>query len=266
MVFKRFMALLALAAGFLGVVACMLAVYPIWLVGFRLVRTNERVFVAVDKSLASAQDRVHRVQKRLRESKISTSEITQSLRDWSKSKAKERFMSTVETERRADKLAGHLQTAQQRLETATESIRGIQDVLELGAGVGAPVDAMSLEKVLEALTSIQDRLQETERSVNGIRELAVNQVGASEDNRLSRIFRLLSNTEVIAGAMDDRLEDSLARLSQVQADAQQWQARISHYILLTTLAGSMLLAWIAAGQAALCLCGWKTFRRNPSTA
>jgi hypothetical protein len=90
------------------------------------------------------------------------------------------------------------------LETATESIRGIQNVLELGAGVGAPVDAMSLEKVLEALSSLQDRLQETERSVNAIRELAVNRVGESEENRLSRILRLLDNTEVIAGAIDNR--------------------------------------------------------------
>jgi hypothetical protein len=266
MLIKRSMALTALAAGFLGVVACMVAVYPVWLVGSRLARTNERVFVKVDKGLVSAQRGVRRVQKRLRESKVSTKEIAQNLRNWSKNQAKERLVSAVEIERRAEKLAGHLQTAHEWLETATESIRGIQNVLELGAGVGAPVDAISLEKVLEALTSLQDRLQETERSVNAVRELAVNRVGESEENRLSRIFRLLGNTEVIAGAMDDRLEDSLTRLSQVQADAQQWQAWICHYILLTTLAGSMLLAWIAAGQAALCLCGWKTFRRNPSTA
>jgi hypothetical protein len=45
MLFKRFMAVLALAAGFLGALACMLAVYPVWLVGSRLARTNERVFV-----------------------------------------------------------------------------------------------------------------------------------------------------------------------------------------------------------------------------
>jgi hypothetical protein len=88
MIFKRFMALTALAAGFLGVVACMVAVYPVWLVGSRLARTNKRVFVAVDKGLASAQDRVHRVQKRLRESKMSTKEIAQSLRAWSTRKPK----------------------------------------------------------------------------------------------------------------------------------------------------------------------------------
>jgi hypothetical protein len=163
-------------------------------------------------------------------------------------------------------LAGHLQTAHEWLETAAESIRGIQNVLELGAGVGAPVDALSLEKVLEALSSLQYRLQETERSVNAIREFTANRVGESEDNRLSRLLRLLGNTEVIAGAIDNRLEDALARLSQMQTDAQQWESKISHYILLTTLAGSLVLAWIAAGQAALCLCGWKNCRRNRSPA
>jgi hypothetical protein len=101
---------------------------------------------------------------------------------------------------------------------------------------------MSLEKVLEALSSIQERLQETERSVNAVREFTINRVGESEDNRLSRIIRLLGNTEVISGAMDDRLEDALTRLTQMQAHAQQWEARISHYIALTTLAGSLVRA------------------------
>src|SRR5262249_8565022 len=117
MLLKRFMALLALAAGFLGVIACMLAGYPVWLVGSRLARTKEKVFVTINSGLASAEDRVRRVQKRLRESKVSTSEIAQSLRDWSTRKAKARLVSTVEIERRAEKLAAHLQTAHEWLET-----------------------------------------------------------------------------------------------------------------------------------------------------
>jgi hypothetical protein len=113
MLFKRFMAVLALAAGFLGVVVCMVAVYPVWLVGSRLARTNEKVFVTISSGLASAEDRVRRVQKRLRESKASTKEIAQSLRDWSTRKATDRLVSAVEVGRRAEKLAGHLQTARQ---------------------------------------------------------------------------------------------------------------------------------------------------------
>jgi hypothetical protein len=175
-------------------------------------------------------------------------------------------VAAVEIERRAEKLAGHLQTAHQWLETSTESIRGIQHVLELVAWVGAPVDPIALEKVLEELTSIQGRLQEAERSINGIREFTVNRVGESEENRLSRVFTLLGNTELTAGAIDTRLEDSVTRLSQIQTDAQQLKARIGNYILLVTIGGYLVLAWIAAGQAALCVCGWKSCRRSQSPA
>src|SRR5262249_51654845 len=163
-------------------VACMAGVYPAWLVGSRLEQTNERVFVTLDKGLTSAQDRVRAVQKRLRESKTRTSEIAHNLRDWSTSKAKERLESAGAIERRAEKLAGHLQTAHQWLETSTESIRGIQHILELVAWVGAPVDPIALDKVLEELTSIQGSLQEAERSINGIREFTVNRAGESEEN------------------------------------------------------------------------------------
>jgi hypothetical protein len=45
MLFKRVMPLLALAAGSLGLVACIAGAYPISLVKTRLDRTNERVFV-----------------------------------------------------------------------------------------------------------------------------------------------------------------------------------------------------------------------------
>ena len=64
MLFKRVVVLLALAAGSLGLVACIAVPYPISLVKTRLDRTNKRAFVTIDKSLASAQDRIREVQAR----------------------------------------------------------------------------------------------------------------------------------------------------------------------------------------------------------
>jgi hypothetical protein len=265
MILKRGMALLALTAGFLGVVACLAGIYAVWLVESRLDQANERVFVTLDRGLASAQDRVRGVQKRLRESKIRTSEIAKNIRDWSRNEAKDRLLSAVEIERRAENLAGYLQTAEQWLETATESIRAIQNFLELGATVGAPVDAISLEDVLEEVTSIQGKLQETEQWINGVREFTVNRADESDDNRLVRILKLLGSTELTAGVIDTRLEKSVTRLSQIQADAQQWKAKTGRYIMLTALGGYLLLAWIAAGQATLCWCGWKNCGRGQSS-
>jgi hypothetical protein len=257
MLFKRTLALLALAVGFLGIIASMAGGYSVSMVGSRLDQANERLFMALDNGFSSAQVRVRGVQTRLRESKISAGEIAQNIRDWGAGKAKERLVPAVEIENRADKLAGRLQTVNQWLEIAMESIRGMQQMLDLGALFGAPVDRVSLENVLEELMSIQGKLQETEQSINGVHEFMLNRMDESEENRFSRVVKLLSRTELAVGAIDTRLEASLSRLSQIQTDAQQLKARIGNYILLATIGGYLILAWIAVGQVALCKCGWK---------
>jgi hypothetical protein len=257
MLLKRVGALLALLAGFVGVIACMAAFYPVRLIGSRLDQANERVFVMLDKGLASVQDRVRSVQERLRESKKRTGEITLNLRDWSAGKTKERLVLAADIERRTEKLAEHLQTTHQWLGALTESIRGTQHVLELGSLLGASLDPGSLENVLEELTSVQSKLQEIERSINGVREFTVNLGRESKGNRLSRVFGLLGSTELMTGAIDARLEGSISRLGQVQDEAQQLKAKIGHYILLMTIGSYLVLFWIAAGQAALGWCGWK---------
>jgi len=266
MLFKRVVPLLALAAGSLGLVACIAGVYPISLLKTRLDRTNERVFVTIDEGLASVQDRVREVQQRVRESKIRASEIVPKLRDWRASKAKERLALAVEIKSRVEKIVGRLQAADQLLQKSMDSIGVIRHALDWLVLIGVPADSISPEKVLEKLTSTQGKLREIERSINGVSEFTVNRVDGSEDNRLSRVFELLGKTELTAGAIDTRLEDSANRLSQIQADAQQLKASTSNYILVTTIGGYLVFAWIAAGQAALCLFGWKNCSRSRSSA
>jgi chromosome segregation ATPase len=257
MQFRRVAALLALAFGFLGVVACLAGIYVVWLLGSRLEQANKTVFAMVDKGLASAQERVRGVQKRVQESKITSTEIAQRLRDWSARKAEERLVSQFEIESRAEKLAGYLHTADSWLETSIESVRGAQQVLELGNLVGVSVDPTSLEQVVEKLTSLRSTLQQTEETVDGIRKFAANMEGESEENRLSRVTKLVARILLTISELDTRLEEPVTRLSELQTDARQLQARTSNYILLTTIGCYLLLAWIAAGQAALFLCGWK---------
>jgi len=213
--------------------------------------------VTIDKRLASAQDRIREVQQRVRESKIRTSQIAPKLRDWRASKATERIASAVEIKSRIEKIVGRLQTADQLLQKSMDSIDVIRHALDWLVLIGVPADSISPEKVLEKLTSTQGKLREIERSINDVGDFTVNRVGESEDNRFSRVFELLGKTELTAGAIDTRLEESAKRMSQMQADAQRLKARISNYILFATIGGYLVFAWIAVGQAALCLCGWK---------
>ena len=77
-------------------------------------------------------------------------------------------------------------------------------------------------------------------------------------------LKLLANTELTASAIDTRLEDTANRLSQIHADAQRLKTRISHDMMVTTIGAYFVFAWIAVGQAALCLFGWKNWSRRRS--
>lgn len=254
---KRLMLVIAMLAGVLGVIGCVAGIYLVWLIGSRLDQANEKVFVTVDSSLTTTQDRLRGVQQRVKDSKTRTGEIAQSLRDWSASKAKEKLVSWADIEMRAEKLAGHLQTADQWLQTSTETLRGVQRVLELAALAGTGTDVISLDKVLEQVMAMRDKVLEMEQSINAVGTFAINKENESDESRLSRIFKFLASTELAAGAIDARLDDSLARLSQIQTDALQSKTRTSNYILLATITGYLVLFWITAGQVALGLYGWR---------
>jgi hypothetical protein len=254
---KRLLALFSLLFGFLGVVACLAGTYAVCVVGSRLQQTNEVVFALMDRTLLSAQDRVRGVQQRVKDLRITTSEINQRLRDWTKRKTEERLVSQLEIEKRAEKVAGYLQAADSVLETASESIQGIQQLLALGSSLGASVDPASLTDVLEKLQEIRARLQTIEGTVDQIREFTAGAEDESKVTRLARVTKLLVRATLTMTEIDPYLENLHTRLVELRTDGAQMQARTSRRILLATITCCLLLAWIAAGQVALCVYGWR---------
>ncbi len=256
MCFKQVLWLFALVFGFLGVAACMVGLYAALSLGTRLERINDKTFAMVEKGLASAQDRVHKVQERVEESKITFAEFGQSVRDWSTKRAIEDLGTQPEIQRRAEKLAGYLQIADSWLDTSAESMRSVQQVLELGNSIGVSLDPASIEVVLEKITSLRSTLQQTERAIDEIREFTAKNEGESEENRLSGVTKLFGRLVATIGEIDSRLDDYATQLSELQTVARQWKTTTSGYILVTRIVCYGLLAWIAAGQAALGLWGW----------
>ncbi len=181
-------------------------------------------------------------------------------------RAKEGPVSRLEIENQAEKLAGHFHTADLWLETSAESIQSVQQILELVNSNGALLGPASFEEVLERIASLRSTLQQIEQTVDGIREFAADKEGESEDNRLSRVSKLLGRILATIGEIDTRLENAVTRLSELQIQAGQLKATTSTYILVASVACYVVLAWIAAGQAALCRVGWTNCCRSRSPA
>jgi len=265
MLFHRVAAVLILALGVIGVAVCAAGAYGVWLMGSRLDRANDKVFDAVDRGLGVVEDRVPVVRQRVKDSKVTTSEITDAVRGWAGKAAQDRIASQLEIESRAEKLSGHLRAADLRLEASADAVRDVRQMLELGQSLGARVDPTSTDAVLEMLAAVRGTVQQAERAVDGVRGLASPGGGESVEDRLSRVATVSARVLLTLSEVDRRLDDLAARLSEIRAAARQLQATTSHDIVLASAVCYGLLAWGAAGQAALCGWGWGRRLRGRSS-
>src|SRR5262249_51340526 len=139
----------------------------------RLHEANEKVFAAADRGLTFAQDRVRAVHKRVELAKITTTEVEQKLRDWADRPIKERLAAQIAIDIAAEKLARHLGVADAWLETSADSVRNIQEVMELGKSLGGSMDPASFDEILDRIASLRTRLQEAEQTVDQIHAFAI---------------------------------------------------------------------------------------------
>ncbi len=245
--------LLALTLGSVGLLACMVGIFGVWLIKSRLDQANETVTVGLDKGLTSIQDRVRDAQRRIQDSKITASTMSQQLRDWSVEKAKERIVTQLDIEAQTNKLAGQLQSADALLKSSTELFQGGREILVIANQLGASVDPVFLDSALAKLDDARSKLQEVEGSVSEVSQLAAVRDDKSEQTRLNRTLKLVTRTLVTIGEIDTRLDQTVTGLSELQTEAQLLSARISNFILFVAVVACLLLLWLAAGQAALCV-------------
>jgi hypothetical protein len=266
MYLNRVAAVVILTFGVVGVASCAPGAYGVWLVGSRLERANNRFFDAIDRGLGVVQDRLPVVRQRVRDSKVTTAEMTEVVQEWSAKETRDRILSRLEIERRAERISGHLRSVDLRLEATTETVHNVRQVLELAQNLGAGVDPASTDAVLEVIASLRSTVHEAEQSIDGVRQFATSSGGESAKDRLSRVAKLLARILLTLSEVDGWLDDQAARLSEVRADARQLKSTTNNYLVMGSFACYGLLLWSAAGQAALSGRGWNLYRRSRSPA
>jgi hypothetical protein len=102
MLFSRVVGTIALVLGLLGLAVCAAGGYAVWRAGARLQHANDRVFALVDQGLGAVEGRVHRIQERAEQSRITADDISMGLRNWADRRAVDR----VASHRGASRAAG----------------------------------------------------------------------------------------------------------------------------------------------------------------
>jgi len=255
--FKRYLPYFTFLLGFLGLVFCVVGLVGIWSLGSRLTQTSEKVFGRIDKSVAAVQERVVETQKRVQESKITTEDIGQSMKTWVQKETQERLTSRLEIEEKAKQLVQGLRQADQWLEVSGESIQGIQQALELGKSLGAPVDVTLVDPLLENLGSLRSQLKQSTETVDTIRELAAEITeGDSREERIEQAIQLILRVAMTLTKLDSRLGESAERLSGIQSKAQHQKSKTHRRIMAAIICVLLLITWMGVGQVSLCLHGW----------
>jgi uncharacterized coiled-coil protein SlyX len=258
MLVRTTLAVLALVFGGIGLVACLVGVYFVWRTGAQLERSNDRVAEFLDTGISTVQTRLTRVQERVAESRITVQEVTNKVAEQTKVKVGERLFAKLDLERHSETLSQKLDVADRWLETSSESIRQIQNLLALGQSLGASFDPAVLDNLLYHLAESRTVLAQAIERVRDIRTIATKTDGESDDTRRARIMTLLARIVVTISEVEDKLRQVVDWLANMREKNRQTKINIDRTIRLITYVSYALHLWIAAGQVALCWLGWKS--------
>jgi len=255
---KSFPRFAGISLGSLGIVLCAALAIAVWIVSVRLGRVTENLFSKIDGSLTAVGQRVVQTKDRIAAATIATSDIAETLRDWTKLQARQRLALQLNTEEKTERLTSILEQADDWLEVGGSSLGLIQGMLSIGTPASAAADTTLVDQLIEETASLRTQLAAAMEIVAGLHERFAN---AGEENlsesQIEQIVPLALRAVATLGSMDSRLEKLSSRISARQNQIQELKSKTLRSILFVTIGVTLLLLWMAAGQVALCWLAWK---------
>jgi len=260
-IFHRILSLAALSLGTAGVIACLAAVYGVWTIRSSVDQRTSTAFASIDGLLVVVSQRVAKARERVEESKITLKDLEKSLNNWAQREARERLAARLDVEERADQLTAHLAEADHWLEVSVSSLSVIRQAMEIGNASGASLDTEPVEQLRVIVEGWRGEIADAANLVQRIRAgVAGTDAEKSLEERFQQAAGLALRVVATLTSVGDRLQGFGNRVSEVRTRVEQLKARTMRWIRNAAIACTLLLAWMAAGQGALCLVGRKTVR------
>jgi hypothetical protein len=250
------------AVGLIGTMACILAIVVALRVGARLCRATDRLFDKLESTVDDVQTRVVHIRERIDEAKITTADIAENLKSWTKREAIERAAVRLDVEKKTEKLASILLETDHWLELSGSACELLQRGFSVAASESASKDPTRLDRLIEDIAILRTNLAEATQTVTRIRDWTAEKNDAKPvQRRIEQVVELAVRLAATVGAFDSSLDKLQDRLSQAKEDVQELKAKTIRRIRLATVAVMFLIVWIGAGQVALSIYGC---RRMPN--
>ena len=260
---KRVLHLLLLMTGAIGLGGCVAAVAGTWGINARIGRLTGNAFEAVDDSLTATAQRLAATQTRVDSLQITAHDVEQSMKRWTAAQARERLAARLEVDERAERLASGLAQADHWLEVAESSAQLVQRALEVVSSLGAPVQMDRADRLPEELTALREQLTSARDSVKQIRERSAEADDeASSAGRLTEAVQFALRVTATLGAIDARLAGLHERITDIRSKTHDAERTLLRWVRAAAIGITLLVAWTAAGQGALCYIGWRGLRRR----
>jgi len=206
-------------------------------------------------TLSTVGQRVAQTQERVAAARISTEEITGTLRDWAKREVGQRVAERLNAAEKSERLASIIEQADNWLEVAESSVGLVQDMLSINASSGAPSETTPIDQLLSEITSLRGQLAGATKIIADIHDRLA-EANDAPPERIEQLAQIALPVVATLGSVDSRLNNLSDRLSAAQSRLQDLKTRSWRWILMVTVAVTLLIVLMAAGQVALCRLAW----------
>jgi hypothetical protein len=261
---KRLAGIAGIFLGGIGIVVCAATMIAIWFVSVRIGRLTETLSSKMDQSLAVLRQRVVQTQDRVAGATTTSTDVTETLRDWGGREAGQQLAARLDAAERTERLASALQQADGWLEVAEFSTERIQDLLSLNAATSASDGTTIVSNLAADISAMRGQFADVMELVASLRDRiadATDEKSAKE--RIEQAIQVALRMPGILGSINSRLDTFVGKLSLAQSQLQDLETRTTRSILAIAIGMTLLTLLMAAGQVALC---WLSWRRLQLTA
>ena len=145
------------------------------------------------------------------------------------------------------------------LDLSQETVQQIRQALELGGELGFPLQADSVDPLLERIADVKNELR---TAIDAVASLSTQSGedgdGESPGARMEQIAILAARLLATFGTIDSRLDSFRGRLTDAQDAIGKLNAKTHARLVAAAVGATLFLAWMGAGQ----VCLWRWARRT----
>jgi chromosome segregation ATPase len=258
---KRFFGLLALLLGLVGLLACVAAVGFAWWASNRYLGQAAETAGRVEKLLTTADKQANRLQDDVSDTRTRIEE----LRAAARTVAARGDESDPADRARVETLIANLSSKIERGEDLAETLRSAALILRNGTALAAALSKD--EEKAERLRSAEKILGETVKKLSEVRDkLARARRGDDLRGTAGDVAVLADDALPALSRVEEGISEVEGFLSRAGKEVAEVREALTFWKTAGPILATLILAWVALGQASLLARGWSMLRGTGSNA